>query len=482
MMSYLTTAPEALTAAAGDLAGIRSLLGDAAAAAAGPTSSVAAAAADDISAAVSQFFGSYGHQFQSLNAQASAFHDEFVRLLNSSANAYLTTEIANAEQNLLHAINAPAQALLAQAAKGADGMNAGAAALRASVKNALSSASRGGAASLLAGRVAADVQAVSAPLLGAQSALFGSPALLRPAATGPLAVGGAYQSLFATTQANLALLNQTWSANPAPFLAQVIANQQSYAQTFGSALQSAAHDFGAGLAALPAAYQATLQALVAGDVSAAAQALGKGYLNLVFTGFDYSNVPTVTLEGALGDLLPIAAIPGVISQNMTNVLKTMTDASITTNISLVNPSFTTGLPLTLALDALGAPILSAQAALQSGTTFLNALQAGDAAGAFGALVDAPAVIANGFLNGQGALTLALPTSLSPVAGTQSLTAAIPIGGILAPAKPVVATAVVHLIGPPITQEIPLGGTQFGGLLPSLLSASGQLATVIKPVG
>ncbi|OBJ60605.1 PE family protein [Mycobacterium sp. 1423905.2] len=460
-MSYLTTAPESLTAAAGNLAGIRSLLGDAAAAASGPTTSVVAAAADDISAAVSQFFGSYGHEFQTLNAQASAFHEEFVRLLNGSANAYLTTEIANAEQNLLQAINAPAQALLAQAAIGADFIGARTASLRAGVANAVSA--RSGAASLLARRVAADL------------------ALRSPVAS-PLPVGGAYQNLIANTEANLSLINQTWAANPAPFLNQFIANQQAYAQTIGAALHSAGQDFGAGLAALPAAYQAAFQALAAGDIGAAVQALGKGYLNLAFTGFDYSNVPTVTLEGALGNLLPVASIPGAISQNMTNVIQLITDTSITTNISLINPSFTTGLPLTLALDALGAPILTGQAALQSGATFFTALQAGNAAGAFGALIDAPAAIANGFLNGQGAITLELPASLSPVTGTQSLTAAIPIGGLLAPARPGVATAVVHLIGPPITQQIPLGGTQFGGLFPGLLNASGQLAAVINPVG
>lgn len=154
------------------------------------------------------------------------------------------------------------------------------------------------------------------------------------------------------------------------------------------------------------------------------QALGKGYLDPVFTGFNYDNVPTVTINGALGGLLPTLSIPGDIAQNMTNVLKTVTDTSITAVISLVNPSFTTGLPLTLALDALGAPIVTAQAAALSGTTFVTAVQTGNVAGAFGALANAPAVIANGFLNGQGTITLDLPPSLLTIPGatTQSLTA------------------------------------------------------------
>lgn len=425
-MSNLVATPALVAAAAENLAGIRTALGDAAAAAATPTTSLVTAAADEISVAVSQLFGSYGQQFQAVSAQASAFHAEFVSLLNSGAAAYVAAEAANATP-----LNSAVQGLLG---------------------------------------------AVSAP----SNSSLGLSATSATAA--PTAVGGAYQQLFANTQANLQLISQSWSAKPAPFLNQFIANQKSYAEMTGMALRSAAQSFGAGLAALPAAYPTAFQDFAAGNFGAGLQALGKGYLNLVFTGFNYSNVPVVTLDGALGDLLPLSVIPGEIAQNMTNVLKTVTDTSITTVISLLNPSFTTGMPLTLALDALGAPIVTAQAALQSATTVMSALQAGDAAGAFGALIDAPAVITNGFLNGEATITLDLPTSLSPIAGTQSLSAAIPVGGILAPPKPVVATATVRIFPlPPVTQQIPLGGTQFGGLIPGLMGASAELAKVITPL-
>ncbi|MCV7123056.1 hypothetical protein AWC15_09175 [Mycobacterium lacus] len=95
-MSFVFTAPEMVTAAAGELAGIRSALGEATAAAAGPTTGVLAAGADEVSAAISQVFGSFGQEFQALSAQAAVFHDEFVSLLNSGAAAYLRTEAANA--------------------------------------------------------------------------------------------------------------------------------------------------------------------------------------------------------------------------------------------------------------------------------------------------------------------------------------------------------------------------------------------------
>ncbi len=113
-MSFLVATPELVTAAADNLAGIRTALGSAAAAAAGPTTGVVAAASDEVSAAISQLFGSYGQQFQALNRQATAFHAEFVSLLNGGAAAYVAAEAASASplQSVLDAVNAPTQTLL----------------------------------------------------------------------------------------------------------------------------------------------------------------------------------------------------------------------------------------------------------------------------------------------------------------------------------------------------------------------------------
>ncbi|OBI53379.1 PE family protein [Mycobacterium sp. E787] len=100
-MSVVVAAPEALGAVAGDLAGIGCALREATAAAAGQTTAITSAAADDVSLAISDVFGTYGRQFQTMSAQAAAFHNEFVSLLNGSAAAYLSTEIANAEQAMI---------------------------------------------------------------------------------------------------------------------------------------------------------------------------------------------------------------------------------------------------------------------------------------------------------------------------------------------------------------------------------------------
>jgi hypothetical protein len=103
------------------LAGIRSSLAEASASVAVPTTGVVPAAADEVSAAIAAMFGNFGQEYQLLSAQAHAFHAEFVNLLNAGAGAYLSTEIANAEQSLLSAVDGPVQGLLGQSIGAAAG-------------------------------------------------------------------------------------------------------------------------------------------------------------------------------------------------------------------------------------------------------------------------------------------------------------------------------------------------------------------------
>ena len=94
----------------------------------GSTSQLAAAGADEISTAIATLFGDYGQEFQSLSAQVSAFHQEFVQALSSGAASYMATEAANAsplqavESTVLGAINAPTEALFGRSLIG-DGTN-----------------------------------------------------------------------------------------------------------------------------------------------------------------------------------------------------------------------------------------------------------------------------------------------------------------------------------------------------------------------
>ena len=91
-------APEWVESAAQELSGIRSAITQASQSIIGSTTAIAPAAADEISTAIAAMFGDLGREFQALNAQTQAFHADFVRTLNSSVNAYLGAEIANAER------------------------------------------------------------------------------------------------------------------------------------------------------------------------------------------------------------------------------------------------------------------------------------------------------------------------------------------------------------------------------------------------
>ncbi len=73
-MSFVFAAPDAMAAAASDVAGIGSAIGAANAAAAAHTTGVLAAAEDEVSAAIAALFSAHGQGFQALSAQAAAFH------------------------------------------------------------------------------------------------------------------------------------------------------------------------------------------------------------------------------------------------------------------------------------------------------------------------------------------------------------------------------------------------------------------------
>ena len=488
-MSFVTTVPDLIETAAGNLAGIRSTLSAATAAAAPSTTGVATAAADEVSVAISALFDTHGRQFQALSAQAEAFHSEFVQLLNSGAASYLSAEAANVPQGLLSAVSGSTRAT---------------------------------------------------------GAAFGA-----IAASGTGDIAGPYQQLFANTSANLQALGSELRANPTPFLRQFLANQRvyaqttvaeiqsaiqgfpgnvrpaiqefiqslknfdleaflqtvvqqqiGYAQTIGAALQNAAMDFGTGLQALPASFQSAFQALQTGNVSGAVNDITSGFVNLFYTGIDVQStgpitaiVATLTPEGTIGSLLPIltvpvemaqnftnflpaGSVPELISQNFTNVLATGLDTSLVANAGVfvrvvlfppsVSVGFTasvfSGVPVTILLGAVGAPVNALTALGTSVSAFTDAVQTGNAAGAVGALIDAPAVVTNGLLNGHMYLPINFDISGYPT------TIDLPLDGLLVPPSTYPATISVPV--PPfgtivVTSQV--GGTPFGGLIPALLT-------------
>jgi hypothetical protein len=95
-MSFVSTQPEDLTAAAGNLQGIGSSVTAQNAAAAAPTTGVVPAAADEVSALTALQFAAHAQTYQAISAQAAAIHDMFVSTLGGSAGSYAATEAANA--------------------------------------------------------------------------------------------------------------------------------------------------------------------------------------------------------------------------------------------------------------------------------------------------------------------------------------------------------------------------------------------------
>ena len=95
-MSFVTTQPELLWAAAGHLHGIGSAMTAGNAAAAAPTIGVVPAAADEVSALTAAQFAAHAEMYQAVSAQAAAIHEMFVNTLGISAASYAATEAANA--------------------------------------------------------------------------------------------------------------------------------------------------------------------------------------------------------------------------------------------------------------------------------------------------------------------------------------------------------------------------------------------------
>lgn len=110
-MSWFVAGPEAVAAAANNLADIGSTISEANGSAATHTAEMPAAAADQVSAAVATFWGAHAQGYQEISAQMASFHDKFVQALASGGALYAATEAAAAAplQNL---INAPARDLL----------------------------------------------------------------------------------------------------------------------------------------------------------------------------------------------------------------------------------------------------------------------------------------------------------------------------------------------------------------------------------
>jgi PE family len=524
-VSFVVTAPEVVTAAAGNLAGIGSSLGEATAAAAAPTTGLVAAAADEVSLAISRLFGTYGQEFQALSSQAAAFHDQFVSLLNGGAEAYVSTELANAGQTLANTLNAPAQTLLGQLSNG------GAAAAAAS----------GGAYQQLFANTNTNLEALfnawAARPFPIMDAVGGNWLLYSQE------IANAFRSLVANFPANLAnlpaaiqagiqgLVNFPW----AYYTQQFVTTQIAFAQSFLSSMNNAATGIVSGLPAFGSGLQTAFQTALAGNYYGAVQQAGTALGNLLITGFDTSNYtiavnpvgfpPVINITatafpvplgplpdffkavGVIGqdaqyltNLMP-PGIPRQISQNLTNVINTVSNPSIEAlatlaiNTTVFPPTASGtlsgffGLPIVLTYASLGAPLNILYGSATVATSAQQALLAGNYLGALGTVIDAPAVVTNAFLNGQVIQDVPIPVPsgipplLAPPLPTEILvTLHLPFSGILVPPHYATATVTTNATIP--IPGFPLEGTIFGtpfmGLAPLLINyVPQQIAQAIK---
>jgi hypothetical protein len=95
-MTFVTTQPDMLASAAGQLAGVGSDLTAQNAAAIAPTTAVLPAASDEVSALTAAQFVSHAAMYQAVGAHAAAVHELFVSALGAGADSYWATEAANA--------------------------------------------------------------------------------------------------------------------------------------------------------------------------------------------------------------------------------------------------------------------------------------------------------------------------------------------------------------------------------------------------
>ena len=95
-MSFVSTQPEMLTAAAVTLQGIGSTMSAQNAAARAPTTGVVPAAADEVSALTAAQFATHARMDQAVGAQSAAIHEMSANTLGTSAGSYAATAAANA--------------------------------------------------------------------------------------------------------------------------------------------------------------------------------------------------------------------------------------------------------------------------------------------------------------------------------------------------------------------------------------------------
>ncbi len=162
---------------------------------------------------------------------------------------------------------------------------------------------------------------------------------------------------------------QVW-ADPAPILKQIIINQIGYANTIATDLGNAGKGFVTAVTALPPALRQAAQQLAAGQISGGLNTAFQAMLNLVISpGF-------ALLQGQMLN------IPGRVMQHITDVVK-------------LGPAILVG----AGFSVLGMVNGVQRAVGDTAQAVYDGVHTGNFGAALNAIVNAPAVLANAFLNG-----------------------------------------------------------------------------------
>ncbi|WP_243858222.1 hypothetical protein [Mycobacterium sp. DL440] len=219
----------------------------------------------------------------------------------------------------------------------------------------------------------------------AQSFAYDLTAATMDATASPVDV---YGTLFSNTFGNLQSLGAALAANPAPLLGQVLENQQGYAEKFGSAFQAIPtsletwYDGRNGKVKLDAA-QAALEA---GDIAGAYELFNASMLYAFQGAFGPLIAPGFILSGIpRGETEYLTGIPEQIAQNFTNLV-----AATFTSSVLVSAVFQG------AFATISGPAFELARIAEAVST---SVAAGDAQGAFNAVVNTPGILVNAALNG-----------------------------------------------------------------------------------
>jgi hypothetical protein len=279
------------------------------------------------------------------------------------------------------------------------------------------------------------------------------------------------------------------------------------AQTVIGSLQATGNALMTGAPAFQAGVQTAFGDLMMGNNVGAYGALQQGLQSLILPGFEPVSfalggapVPVVPM-GPLEALAPIIMLPGQMaqsftnllppgsilaqmSQNATNTINALTNLNTTINPAITGgtldliPAVKFGVGLQLVFDAMGAPGNALAALNSSAVAFTTAMQAGNLPAAAAALLDVPANMTNGFLNGSTLITL--PNVMATASGLPAVaTTQVPLGGLLTPVSLPPLSANILNGAIIATGQVP-GSSETGGLIPGLQSIGSQLAAMITP--